>query len=115
VSITAVREESTHDEPNPTPLLDHHLDGWHRRPFPRSAVAGRGCAPETAAVSLTKLPTICVAPQYAAEKLLLAEGFAGVRYVGVETGVAAIEAIGRGEVDFGVNFAATLVTTLNSG
>ena len=69
---------------------------------------------ETINLRLTKLPTICVAPQYAAEQLLLAEGFADVRYVDVGTGVAAIEAIGRGDVDFGINFAATQVTALDA-
>ena len=44
---------------------------------------------ETINLRLTKLPTICVAPQYAAEELLLTEGFADVRYVDVGTGVAA--------------------------
>jgi ABC-type nitrate/sulfonate/bicarbonate transport system substrate-binding protein len=69
---------------------------------------------ETIKLRLTKLPTICVAPQYAAEELLHSEGFAEVEYVDVGTGAAAIEAIGRGEVDFGINFAATQVTALDA-
>jgi NitT/TauT family transport system substrate-binding protein len=69
---------------------------------------------ETIKLRLTKLPTICVAPQYAAEQLLHSEGFPEVEYVDVGTGAAAIEAIGRGEVDFGINFAATQVTALDA-
>ena len=70
---------------------------------------------ETATVRLTKLPTICIAPQYAAEELLRAEGFADVRYLDVGTGAAAAAAIARGEADFGMNFAASQIAALDAG
>jgi NitT/TauT family transport system substrate-binding protein len=61
--------------------------------------------PEVTTIRLTKIPGICIAPQYVAEKLLLAEGFTEVRYVATEPGLGLSEAIARGEVDFGLNFA----------
>ena len=70
---------------------------------------------ETATVRLTKLPTTCIAPQYAAEELLRADGFAEVRYLDVGTGATAAAAIARGEADFGMNFAASQVAALDAG
>ena len=40
--------------------------------------------PEITTIRLTKIPGICVAPQYVAEELLKAEGFSDVQYVEVE-------------------------------
>jgi NitT/TauT family transport system substrate-binding protein len=38
---------------------------------------------ETTTVRLTKIPGICIAPQYVAEELLKSEGFTDVQYVDV--------------------------------
>jgi NitT/TauT family transport system substrate-binding protein len=64
-------------------------------------------------VRLPKISSICVAPQYVADELLRAEGFTDIRYVA--TGTNAPEAIARGEIDFGSNFAPVLVTGLDRG
>jgi hypothetical protein len=47
-------------------------------------VGAQEAPPETTTVRLTKIPGICVAPQYVAEELLKAEGFSDVQYVEVE-------------------------------
>jgi NitT/TauT family transport system substrate-binding protein len=75
-------------------------------------LAGEGIL-ETTSVRLPKIPSICVAPQYVADELLRAEGFTDIRYVA--TGLSAPEAIGRGEIDFGSNFAPVLVVALDRG
>jgi NitT/TauT family transport system substrate-binding protein len=55
-----------------------------------------------------------LAPKYAAEELLYTEGFTGVRYVETEAaGVA--EAIGRGKLDFGLNYAPLLISAIDAG
>jgi NitT/TauT family transport system substrate-binding protein len=70
---------------------------------------------ETASVRLNDGPGICIAPQYVAEELLRAEGFADVRYVRLAPGSNTPEGIARGEVDFGLNFASLLVAGLDRG
>jgi NitT/TauT family transport system substrate-binding protein len=77
------------------------------------AVAAEG-ALETTTVRLSKNPGICIAPQYVAEELLSAEGFTDIRYV--ETPAAkAPEAIGRGKVDFAMNYAPVLIPAIDAG
>jgi len=71
--------------------------------------------PETITVRLAKNAGICIAPQYVAEELLRAEGFIDVRYVTTEAGIGQSEAIGRGEVDFSLNFAAPVIIPLDAG
>ena len=80
----------------------------------RSSCADEG-PPETTTLRLGKLGSLCLAPQYAAEELLRAEGFADVRYVTVEPGISASEKIAGGEVDFSLNFAAPLVIPIAAG
>jgi len=70
---------------------------------------------ETTTVRIADLPGICIAPQYVAEELLRAEGFADVRYVRLAPGSNTPEGIASGEVDFGTNFASVLVTGLDHG
>ena len=62
-------------------------------------------------------PALCVAPQYVAEELLHAEGFTDVRYVGLTatTGAPAAEAVGSGDADFTVSFAAPLAIAIDRG
>jgi NitT/TauT family transport system substrate-binding protein len=76
------------------------------------ALAADG-ALETTTVRLAKTSGICIAPQFVAEELMRAEGFTDIRYVA--TGISAPEAIARGEIDFGSNFAPVLVTGLDRG
>lgn len=70
--------------------------------------------PETTTVRLPKIPGICVAPQYAADELLRAEGFTDIRYVPAGPGLITSERVVRGELDFAVNFAPLLVIPLDA-
>jgi NitT/TauT family transport system substrate-binding protein len=71
---------------------------------------------ETTTVRFVKIPGICNAPQHVAEELLQAEGFTDVRYVGpVEAGAPAIDAVGRGDADFTVTYAAPLAIGIDGG
>jgi NitT/TauT family transport system substrate-binding protein len=71
--------------------------------------------PETTTLRLGRLGSLCLAPQYAAEELLRAEGFTDVRYVPVEAGIPASRKIASGEVDFSLNFAPALVISIAAG
>ena len=74
--------------------------------------------PETTRLRLSKVPSICVAPQYVAEGLLRAEGFTQIDYVGTANqagGVPGAQLMGSGEVDIGMNFAGPLVVALDMG
>ena len=80
----------------------------------RGSLADEG-PPETTTIRLVKIPGICIAPQYVAEELLRAEGFTEVRYVAVGSGPSRRQMIARGEIDFGLNFAAPLVISIDAG
>jgi NitT/TauT family transport system substrate-binding protein len=80
----------------------------------RSSLADAG-PPETTTIRIGKLGGICLAPQYAADKLLRAEGFTEVRYVESEAGMALLDKTARGEVDFTQMYAAILVGALDAG
>lgn len=72
--------------------------------------------PETSTVRLGRVvPNICMAPQYAAEELLRAEGFADVLYVEAQPGAGTSKSIASGEVDFSLNFASNLVLPMDAG
>src|SRR5215469_8890522 len=71
--------------------------------------------PETTSVRFTKLPITCLAPQYAAEELLRAEGFTEVRYVDLVGGTPVEEALARGSVDFNMGFASVYVAAIDAG
>ena len=76
------------------------------------ALAAEGL--ETTTVRLPKVAGICVSPQYAAEELLRAEGFSDILYV--DTPAAAVpDAIGRGKLDFGLNYAPLLIPAIDAG
>ena len=84
----------------------------------RSTSAYADPPPETTRIRLTKVPSICVAPQYAAEDLLRAEGFTDISYVGsgmTNSGVAGTQVMSEGGSDIGMNFAAPLVIGLDRG
>jgi len=70
--------------------------------------------PEITTIRLSKIPGICIAPQYVVEALLHAEGFTDVRYVAVGAGRHS-ERMASGELDFSLNFAAPLVLSIDAG
>src|ERR1700720_1039291 len=67
---------------------------------------------ETTTIRLPKTPAICIAPSYAAEELLRAEGFTDIRYVELPTATAPIEAVARGEIDLNLNYAINYVSAI---
>jgi NitT/TauT family transport system substrate-binding protein len=70
---------------------------------------------ETTVLRLRRDPSICVAPWYIAEDLLRAEGFTEVHYVPAQAGPETAQMIGRGEIDFVVYVAPSLVVRLEEG
>jgi NitT/TauT family transport system substrate-binding protein len=71
---------------------------------------------ETTTVRFAKIPGICNAPQYVAQELLRAEGFAEIRYVDLPAaGAPAVDGVARGIVDFTWTFAAPLLIAIDSG
>jgi NitT/TauT family transport system substrate-binding protein len=70
--------------------------------------------PETTTIRLIQNAGICVAPQYVADELLRAEGFNEIQYVMRSPAVMA-QAIGRGEVDMSLHFAALLIPAIDAG
>ena len=70
--------------------------------------------PETTTIRLRRDPAICVAPWYIAEDLLRAEGFTDIRYVPAQVGPELMQMIGRGDLDFALMDAPTLVFQLDT-
>ena len=71
--------------------------------------------PERTTLRLRLDPNTCAAPWYVAEDLLRAEGFTDIRYVPVKSGPSYVQTITRGDIDFGLFFAASAVFRLDSG
>jgi NitT/TauT family transport system substrate-binding protein len=69
---------------------------------------------ETTTVRIAKIGAICLAPQFASEELLRAEGFTDIRYVEVP-GIGHAQAIGRGEADFTTTEATNLIQAIVGG
>ena len=80
----------------------------------RAALADEG-PPEVATVRLPHDPSVCVVPAYVADDLLRAEGFAEVQYVPTVHGISVGGMAARGEIDFGVIFAPSIVYHLETG
>jgi NitT/TauT family transport system substrate-binding protein len=70
--------------------------------------------PETTTVRISRSTGICIAPQFVAEELLRAEGFTDVHYVETGGGVPNAQRIARGEIDFSMVFAPTLLLSLDA-
>jgi NitT/TauT family transport system substrate-binding protein len=70
-------------------------------------------APEITSVRLPRVLGVCISPQSVAEEALHAEGFTDVRYVETEAAAVA-QAIGRGRLDFGLNYAALLIPAIDT-
>ena len=69
---------------------------------------------ETTSIRLSKIPGICIAPQYVAEELLRDEGFTDI-YVPVGAGMPTAEALARGELDLSLNFAPPYLVAIDRG
>src|SRR5437879_478046 len=108
--------------------MDNRADQWDRRKFLhgltlagtaglvglRPGLALAEPPPETTKIRLTQSPIICVAPQYLAEELLQAEGFAEVQYVKNVPGGAS-KALASGEADVSMAFAPPLIIHVDGG
>jgi NitT/TauT family transport system substrate-binding protein len=70
--------------------------------------------PEIATIRFEKAPITCIAPQYAAEELLHAEGFTDVQYIASDTGTGT-QKIAREELDWGLNFTPAVIAEADSG
>ena len=70
--------------------------------------------PETATISLSKYPGICIAPQYIVGDLLRAEGFTEIRYVPLPAAFQS-DQLARGEADFSLHFAAPTIMAIDAG
>jgi NitT/TauT family transport system substrate-binding protein len=83
-----------------------------------SAFGGRISAqeapPETMTIRLTKVPGICVAPQYVAEELLKAEGFTEIKYVELEA-ADVHAAFAAAKVDVSMAFVAPFIMQVDAG
>ena len=70
---------------------------------------------ETTAVRLPKIESVCVAPQDVVADLLRAEGFTDIRHVPLPPGTNTPDAIARGMLDFGLNYATVQVAGIDRG
>jgi NitT/TauT family transport system substrate-binding protein len=70
---------------------------------------------ETTTVRLPRTPTICTAPQYVAEELLRAEGFADINYIEFASSAEFNEALAHGKIDFTGHFAPQWVSAVDGG
>ena len=101
----------------------------NRRSFVATTSVGTGAAllgggrarasaeppPEITGLRLMQVPSMCLAPQYVAEDLLHAEGFADVSYVEGQAGVPGAHLVGEGQAEIAMNFAAPIVMALDAG
>jgi len=71
--------------------------------------------PETTTIKLDKRPSICIAPQYAAEELLRTEGFTDVQYVNTGGSIGLRKALNSGEVQMSLHFAGPLIVRVDAG
>jgi NitT/TauT family transport system substrate-binding protein len=80
----------------------------------RSQIAAAEPPPETTRLRMTRIPGLCVAPQYVAQELLHAEGFTDLRYVDV-SGVDPHAAFASGEVDISMAFVPPFLVQVDAG
>jgi NitT/TauT family transport system substrate-binding protein len=81
----------------------------------RTPSLAAGATLETLSVRLPKNQSICGAPAYIVADLLRAEGFTDIRYVPLAPDLNKTDAIARGVVDFGQNFASVQVADIDRG
>jgi NitT/TauT family transport system substrate-binding protein len=77
------------------------------------ALADEG-PPETTTIRIRRDPSICTAPQVVAEDLLRAEGFTDIYYVPAHV-TGAVQMMIRGEIDFGIFSAMSVISHLDTG
>ena len=70
---------------------------------------------ETTSVRLPAAGSICMAPQHLATDLLRAEGFTDIRLVPHGPDVTVPDQIAQGAIDFGGNYASTLISGIDRG
>jgi NitT/TauT family transport system substrate-binding protein len=70
--------------------------------------------PETTTIRLPHDPSVCVVPAYVADDLLRAEGFTEISYMPTVHGISVGGMAARGEIDFGVIFAPSIVYHLDT-
>ena len=113
--------------------MSDRRESWSRREFVgglmlagTAELLGMQSAPaaaepplETTRLKLTKVPSICRAPQWVAEALLKAEGFADVQYVKVESGERRADltgaALASGQVDLSMQFIGPSILQVDAG
>jgi NitT/TauT family transport system substrate-binding protein len=78
------------------------------------ALADEG-PPETTTIRLPFNSNICNAPAYVADDLLRAEGFTDIRHIPASGGFTFAQMAGRGEIDFAMSFAGSVVFHLDAG
>jgi NitT/TauT family transport system substrate-binding protein len=84
--------------------------------FAPRAVLAAGGPPETTTIRLRNQMAICFAPLYVVEAFLHAEGFTDVQWVTSSPDIVAeVKMVERGDVNFGINFAGTIVHQLDGG
>jgi NitT/TauT family transport system substrate-binding protein len=77
--------------------------------------------PETTRIRLSHIPSICLAPQYAAEELLRGEGFTEVQYIRTDVGRALMDdagpyqALAAGKIDFNGGMVGELIARIAAG
>jgi NitT/TauT family transport system substrate-binding protein len=91
------------------------LSGIGAAAFLRAPALAAEGPPETTFVRLPKIQSICVAPQDVVADLLRSEGFTDIRHVPLAPGTNTPDAIARGEVDFGLNYAPVQIAGLDRG
>jgi NitT/TauT family transport system substrate-binding protein len=110
-------------------MPDAHSEGWSRRELLcglslagtagllglRPDVAAGEPPPETRTIKLVKISGICIAPQYVAEELLLAEGFTDVQYVKATAGIGTAKALAAGDANITLNFVAPFILRADAG
>ena len=71
--------------------------------------------PETTRLRIAEIPGTCRSPEYIAEPLLKAEGFAEVQYLRVAGTVGVERALASGEADISGHFAAPVILRIEAG
>jgi NitT/TauT family transport system substrate-binding protein len=79
----------------------------------RPLLAGEA-PPETTTIRIPKLQGICLAPLYASDQLLRAEGFTDIRYVETRGGAPNVQRLAAGDIDFSMVFAPALLIAIDA-